>query len=89
MADLRSAVQHLHKLGFCHNDINSSNIMFDEQDEVVLIDFDSCAAEGEKLMKQFSSKQNDVEALKKVADFMQHSEGTASGMIPLCQPHPQ
>ncbi len=58
--------------------------MFDEADQVVLIDFDSCAVEGEKLTKggtpgpvdgflQISSRQYDTEALKNVAQFMQRS----------------
>jgi len=45
-ADISAAVEHIHSLGYAHNDIDPSNIMFDGQGRVVLIDFDSCAKEG-------------------------------------------
>ncbi|KAG6245556.1 hypothetical protein E4U23_005282 [Claviceps purpurea] len=34
-------VRHLHSLGIVHNDISPANIMFDELDRPVIIDFDS------------------------------------------------
>ncbi|KAL4957021.1 kinase-like domain-containing protein [Aspergillus filifer] len=44
-----SGIKHLHSLGLVHNDINPSNIMFDEDDNPVLIDFGSCRRMGEHL----------------------------------------
>lgn len=37
--EIRRALQQLHDTGFCHGDLSPSNIMTDEQDRVVLIDF--------------------------------------------------
>ncbi|KAE8357034.1 kinase-like protein [Aspergillus coremiiformis] len=42
-------IKHLHSLGLVHNDINPANIMFDERDTPVLVDFDSCRKIGESL----------------------------------------
>ncbi|KAI1426495.1 kinase-like protein [Xylaria sp. FL1777] len=49
LAGLEKAVSHLHALKLVHNDINPSNIMLDDENEPVLIDFDSCKYEGEQL----------------------------------------
>ncbi|OQE28684.1 hypothetical protein PENSTE_c003G06034 [Penicillium steckii] len=46
---LRAGILHLHSLGLVHNDINPSNIMFDEDGNFILIDFDSCRRIGENL----------------------------------------
>ncbi|KAJ5688599.1 hypothetical protein N7462_002991 [Penicillium macrosclerotiorum] len=42
-------IRHLHSLGLVHNDINPANIMLDENNVPVLIDFDSCRRIGESL----------------------------------------
>ncbi|KAI1132330.1 kinase-like protein [Nemania abortiva] len=49
LAGVEKAVSHLHSLKLVHNDINPSNIMLDDNNEPVLIDFDSCKYEGEEL----------------------------------------
>ena len=46
---VKEALDHLHSLGLNHNDINPCNIMLDEQDVPIVIDFDSCQREGESL----------------------------------------
>ncbi|KAF4967667.1 hypothetical protein FSARC_4815 [Fusarium sarcochroum] len=48
---LKEGVLHLHSLGIVHNDLNQDNIMFHtlEDEEPVLIDFDSSAKRGEPL----------------------------------------
>lgn len=46
---IESGIRHMHSLGLVHNDINPSNIMIDSADRPVIIDFDSCKQEGEKL----------------------------------------
>lgn len=43
-------IQHLHSLGLVHNDINPSNVMFDEDVTPVVNDFDSCRRIGEPLL---------------------------------------
>ena len=44
-----AGIKHLHSLGLVHNDITPSNIMYDEDGAVVLVDFDSCRRIGEDL----------------------------------------
>jgi serine/threonine protein kinase len=39
---IRNGISHIHSLGFAHNDINPSNIMFDDNNTLVIIDFDLC-----------------------------------------------
>ncbi|TQV90814.1 hypothetical protein V2A60_002495 [Cordyceps javanica] len=51
MHAIRKAVAHLHSLGYAHNDISASNIMFDKDGNAVLIDLDSCTPFGEKIGK--------------------------------------
>ena len=48
---IEKGIEHLHGLGLVHNDVNPRNIMFSEDDTPVVIDFDSCKREGEKLLK--------------------------------------
>lgn len=37
-----SAIKHLHSLRLIHNDINSANIILNEEGILILIDYDSC-----------------------------------------------
>lgn len=76
---IRSAIQHLHNLGFSHNDINPYNIMFKSDNTPMLIDFDSCARIGEKLGKtggwegqnfEFASQDNDYSALERIEGIL-------------------
>lgn len=43
---IKNGLDHLHSLGLNHNDVNPANIMLDQQDVPVIIDFDSCECEG-------------------------------------------
>ena len=81
MKQIQNAIDFIHGIGLCHNDINLSNIMLDSDLNVKLIDFDSCAREGEPLLKvgtpdwmdntlELSSKDNDLCALRKVKNFI-------------------
>lgn len=49
MKALISAVEHMHKLGFSHNDICPNNVMV-EGGRPVLIDFGSCRRTGERMV---------------------------------------
>ncbi|KAI1171104.1 kinase-like protein [Nemania sp. FL0916] len=49
LAGIERAVSHLHDLKLVHNDLNPFNIMLDDNNEPILIDFDSCMYEGEEL----------------------------------------
>jgi serine/threonine protein kinase len=70
LRSLKSAILHLHTLGLVHNDINPRNIMINENDIPIIIDFDSCKHEGERLDKsgtpgwciedaQYAMREND------------------------------
>jgi serine/threonine protein kinase len=76
---IRHGIQHLHRLGLTHNDINPYNIMFKSDGTPVLIDFDSCTYVGEKLLKgggwedqiyEYASPANDYAALKKIEEII-------------------
>ncbi|PHH49460.1 hypothetical protein CFIMG_007793RA00001 [Ceratocystis fimbriata CBS 114723] len=49
LAGIENGMKHLHGLGLVHNDLNPSNVMMDAQDNLVIIDFDSCQPEFGKL----------------------------------------
>lgn len=46
---LEAAVSHIHSMGLAHNDINPDNIMVDDDELPVLVDFGSCAPYGQPL----------------------------------------
>jgi len=46
---IQEGIQHLHSLGLIHCDINPANIVMDEGDTPVIVDFDSCRRKGEEL----------------------------------------
>lgn len=54
--DIQSGIEHIHRAGYAHNDINPSNIMFDEDGKAVIIDFDSCRKLGHKLGMKTGTK---------------------------------
>jgi len=73
MLEVQSALDHLHSMGYCHNDVKMSNVMVRNDDTAVLIDFDSCLPIDEPLEKgctfgwgnddaTVSSKENDKRA---------------------------
>jgi serine/threonine protein kinase len=44
-----AGIRHLHSLGIIYNDITPANIIFEEDDTPVIIDFDSCRKVGDLL----------------------------------------
>ena len=86
MRGIEAGVSHLHALGLIHNDLNPSNIMMDG-DRPVIIDFDSCTREGEKLGQKggtfgwsledgdFGEKENDLYSLSKIRTALLAVEG--------------
>ena len=67
LAGIEKAVAHLHSLNLVHGDLTPSNIMLDDENEPILIDFDSCRHEGEKLLKGGTTEWSDCGA--KIASF--------------------
>ncbi|KAG6220839.1 hypothetical protein E4U26_006369 [Claviceps purpurea] len=79
---IERGVRHLHSLGIVHNDINPANIMFDELDRPVIIDFDSWQREGQELGfksgtldwcikgTEYARFENDFYGLSKLREFI-------------------
>lgn len=86
---VRQALDHLHSLGLVHNDVNPNNIMLDEQDVPILIDFNSCQWEGGSLYGTgtpgwtdgsswtSSERKNDDFGLKQLSEYL--SQETSVG----------
>ncbi|KAJ7130614.1 hypothetical protein C8R44DRAFT_775883, partial [Mycena epipterygia] len=50
IAGIRLGLEHIHSLGYVHNDLNPRNIVLDKEFKVpIIIDFDSCYKIGESL----------------------------------------
>jgi serine/threonine protein kinase len=77
MGGLRAGIEHLHSLGYAHNDLNPMNVAMDGGDAPVILDFGSCRKFGETLLsggtpgwidEDFSTSgaQQDWRALRKM-----------------------
>lgn len=78
---IQSGISHMHELGLIHNDLNLSNIMMDG-DNPVIIDFDSCKPEGDKLGLKagtvgwamddlvYAKRENDFYSLSKIREIL-------------------
>ncbi|OAA63287.1 Protein kinase-like domain protein [Niveomyces insectorum RCEF 264] len=78
---VRDGLKHMHGLGLVHNDINPSNIMLDGSTPII-IDFDSCKKQGEKLglksgtrewtkeAAEYALSENDDHSLAKLEEFL-------------------
>jgi len=49
--DIRRGLDHLHSLGYCHNDLKPTNVMLSSDGTAIINDFDSSQRAGEKLSK--------------------------------------
>ncbi|KAK7990364.1 hypothetical protein PG990_014644 [Apiospora arundinis] len=79
---IREGVKHLHQQGLIHDDLNPANIIVDEDDNPIIIDFDSCKREGEKLglkagtegwtldASQTAAPENDLYALERIEEYL-------------------
>jgi len=81
LSDIHAAVNYLHSFGLAHNDLSPANIMLDESGRAVVIDFDACMREGEKLDKcgsegfclddaELSAKENDTYSLECLRKYL-------------------
>ncbi|KAF5606287.1 uncharacterized protein FSUBG_6120 [Fusarium subglutinans] len=74
-------VRHLHQIGLIHNDLNPANIILDGNIPVI-IDFDSCRLQGEKMgdkrgtfgweleEAEFAVPENDFHGLEKLKEYI-------------------
>ncbi|KAG5988803.1 hypothetical protein E4U52_006239 [Claviceps spartinae] len=72
LAGIECGIRHLHSLGLVHNDISPDNVMLDELDRPVLIDFDCWGRDGQKFapdMKK-SALEWSINALSKLQEFL-------------------
>lgn len=46
---IKKGLDHIHALDLVHNDLNPSNVMLDERDTPIIIDFGSCRSNGESI----------------------------------------
>jgi serine/threonine protein kinase len=82
---IESGLHHLHGLGLIHNDINPENIMLQEDDTPVIIDFDACQREGDMCRgagtypwclddMEFSTAENDYYGLAKIREALENGK---------------
>jgi len=81
LGGIKAGIQHMHGLGLVHNDLRLSNIMMDG-DTPVIIDFDSCKQEGDKLGSKagnfgqtvdgedFARRDNDLYSLSEIQEAL-------------------
>ncbi|KAG5990450.1 hypothetical protein E4U52_004560 [Claviceps spartinae] len=82
---IERGIRHLHSLDIVHNDINPSNIMLDELDRPVIIDFDGWQKNGQELGvkngtlnwriegEKYVRFENDFYGLSKIREFLRDS----------------
>ncbi|KAK2609320.1 hypothetical protein QQS21_002101 [Conoideocrella luteorostrata] len=82
LGGIKAGIEHLHGLGFIHNDINPMNIMISEENIAVIIDFESCVKVGESLElikrthgwhdwnETIAREDNDLDALKEIRTWL-------------------
>lgn len=78
--EIRKGLDHLHSLGFCHNDMSPYNVMLKDDDTAVIIDFDGCLPAGEETIKEactgfsrdlgVSEEENDWFGLQRIEGWM-------------------
>lgn len=82
MRKMKSAICHLHSLGRAHNDLTPMNIMIDERDDPVIIDYGSCQPFGKALITAgtpgwidedftISAQEHDQIALEKIQRWIE------------------
>jgi serine/threonine protein kinase len=81
--DIEAGVEHMHKLGLLHGDLNPTNIMFDGN-SAVIIDFDSCKKQSKKLGAkggtpgwdladaEYARRENDLYSLSLIATALEN-----------------
>lgn len=82
MRKIKSAICHLHSLQIAHNDLTPMNIMINEHEDPVIIDYGSCQPYGKPLITagmpgwidedfEVSAQEHDQIALGKIQRWME------------------
>ena len=85
MRGLRAGIEHLHSLGYAHNDLNPMNVAMDKDDAPVILDFGSCRRFGETLLSggtpgwidedySTSAAHQDLSALRKLEAWLEERQ---------------
>ena len=77
LTGIAEGIKEIHKYGLVHNDINPENIMIDEQDNPIIIDFDSCLPTNsslEKTKRTFGWYDSRVDKAKEENDWRSWKE---------------
>jgi serine/threonine protein kinase len=83
-------VEHLHSLGYAHNDLNPANVMLAEDNEPILIDFGSFQPFGKKVMTggtrgwfdedfETSEKHHDLVGMRKIQAWLEELRKESGG----------
>ena len=91
--DIENGLNHLHGLGFVHQDLDPRNVMLDTNDRAIIIDFDSCQREGHFLgpkshgtppwileqapRGKLSDRRYDIESLRVIRKYLEASRAFA------------
>ena len=85
MRSLRAKIEHLHSLGYAHNDLNPINVAMDKDDQPVILDFGSCGKFGETLLSggtpgwidddfSTSAVRQDLSALRRLEAWLEENQ---------------
>ncbi|KAI7350363.1 hypothetical protein KC336_g22587, partial [Hortaea werneckii] len=89
-----AGIEHLHSLGFAHNDLNPENICIDQRNRAVIVDFDCCIPFGEVMPKgesvvfdeernaMISDRGNDFQGMDDIADFLLEASTSEDAATP-------
>ncbi|RSL63297.1 hypothetical protein CEP53_004496 [Fusarium sp. AF-6] len=80
--DIEAGLEHLHSLGFAHNDLNPNNVMVDAEDRLIIIDLGAAMPLGQLLhqggtagwnhgFEEKSSVANDEIGLRQMKEYLQ------------------
>ncbi|KAK3670792.1 hypothetical protein LTR78_009364 [Recurvomyces mirabilis] len=85
MSGIRAGIEQLHSLGLAHNDLNPLNIAMDQDNQPVILDFESCRMFGEALLSRgtpswidedysTSARYHDESALRKLDRWLSKNQ---------------
>lgn len=88
---IEGGIRHMHSLGLIHNDINPHNIMFNEPDQPIIVDFQTCRDTGQALSPKADTygwsmegvshavPENDFARLTRIRDYLYAPRDVSEG----------